>query len=116
MAAERYRFSGVSSDGFLLIEDMSHTHERGLVALTFYSDEDLTTQVTPGAGTAIITVSEDGANFGTVLKGTVDATKVGTAVQYDRPNWSGSTRYLKVTFLGITTATHCRIDVARYGE
>lgn len=116
MDATAYSFNGSSADGDLIFNGMRFNHERGYVALTFFSDALLTTQVTPTAGTATVTVSERGSNFGTISNGTVDATLVGAAVAYPRPNWAGSAKSIKVTFASVADGDFCRIDVIRYGD
>lgn len=113
---KRYEFSGPIADGDLLSPDMSWTHERGYVAFSFYSDSELTTLVTPSAGTITSAVSENGDIYGSVAEATTNAADVGPAVTYLRPNWSGSARKLKLTLAGITGAAFVRCTVSRFGS
>ena len=116
MSTRRYQFSGSSANGDALSPDMSYTHERGYVAFTFYSDAELTSLVTPGAGTITSVVSENGDIYGSVAEGTTTATTVGPAGTYVRPNWSGSAIKLKLTFAGITGAPFFKCVVSRFGS
>lgn len=113
---KRYEFSGPVADGDLLSPDMSWLHERGYVALSFYSDEELTTLVTPSAGTVTATVSENGVLFGTIADSVTNAADVGPAVTYTRPNWSGSARKLKLALAGITGAAFVKCIITRFGS
>jgi len=112
---KRYEFSGPVTDGDLLSPDMSWTHERGYVAFSFYSDAELKTLVTPSAGTVVTAVSENGDIYGSVAEATTNAADVGPAVTYLRPNWSGSTRRLKLTLSGIVGANFVQCVISRFG-
>ncbi|MCJ8292878.1 MAG: hypothetical protein MJK15_00595 [Colwellia sp.] len=115
MSTKRYDFSGPIADGDLISPDMSYTHERGYVALSFYSDAALTNLVTPSAGTVVTAVSENGDIYGSVAEATTNAADVGPAVTYLRPNWSGSARSLKLTLAGIVGANFVRCVISRFG-
>lgn len=116
MSAKQYTFSGPTSDGDLTSPSMSYTYERGYIALIFYSDEALTTVVTPTAGLATVTVSEIGAIFGSILNGVITASNVGPSVAYTRPNWYGSTRELKLSLSGILGAAYVKCIISRFGS
>ncbi len=116
MTAKRHTFSGSTVDGSISFDDMRYNHERGYVAVTFYSDSALTTVVTPTDGTVTFTVSENGVNFGTIPNGTVTAINVGPLVGYERPNWAGSARAIKATFSGIAGAAFFKAEVTRFGD
>lgn len=116
MSAKRYTISGSTADGEVLSPDMSHTHERGYVAFTFYSDVELETIVTPTAGTVTTTVSENGEIFGTVSNNVTNAVDVGPAVLYVRPNWSGSARSLKLLFASIADGAFFKCVISRFGS
>ncbi len=116
MNAKRFEFSGSTADGDQIFDDMRYTHERGYVSILFFSEAELTTVVTPSAGTVTFTISENNDAFGTISDGVVTANTVGPAVQYTRPNWSGSARAIKATFLGVLGAPFFRCIVSRYGD
>ena len=113
---KRYQFSGSTADGDTVAQPMSYTHESGYVAFTFYSDEELTNLVTPSAGTVTTTVSENGDAYGSIDSGATNAADVGASTQYTRPNWSGSTRFLKVSLAGIVGAAYFKCVISRFGS
>ena len=72
--------------------------ERGYFAITFFnSSGDV---VTPTAGTATITATDDNYNYGSVVNGVVDVTNSA----YDRPRIGQSINGFKVTLSGVTGA------------
>jgi hypothetical protein len=116
MPSKRYTFSGSTADGSVEFDAMRFHHINGLVSITFYSDADLTSIVTPTEGTVTVTVSEDGVIFGTVPNGTlIDAAKIGPNTEYSRPNWIGSARSIKLTFANIAGAGYFKCRVIRSG-
>jgi hypothetical protein len=116
MAITQYDLTGSSADGNLIITNMSSTELGGLVSICFFSDAALTTPVTPTAGVVTISVSEDGCNYGSVVNNVVSAADVGPSSSYHRPRWSGSTRYLKASFAGVTGADFVRLVISRERE
>lgn len=92
-----------------LINKIPAEFERLYLSVTFYSDEYVT-PVTPAAGTATITATDDGFNFGTVTNGAIDVTDP----VYDRPSAVGRFESVKATLAGVTGATHFRIIVNLY--
>ena len=103
-----YDISGSSSDGDLLTTEMRWQHSTAYLSVVFYSDSELTTPVTPSAGTITFEASEDGVDYGTITDGSVNPTG-----QYDRPNFAGTARFVKATCLGITGAPFYKAVVYR---
>jgi len=90
------------------------------ISLEFYDDQGGTISednlyvpanlVTPGAGTATVTASENGVAYGTITNGTdIDV----TTDDYPRINFLGSVGFIKGVTAGITIATHWRILTTR---
>ena len=116
MSRAQHRFSGVTTDGAVTFNEMRHTFERGYVAITFYTDDTLSTIATPTAGTVDVTISEQGDNFGTIPNGSeISAVTIATGANYSRPNWIGSVRYLKLTFALIAGAPYFRCTISQFG-
>ncbi len=66
--------------------------------------------VTPSAGTATITASENGNDYGTLINGTdIDV----TTADYPRMNFLGSVSHVKGVTSGIVGASHWRILITR---
>ena len=105
-------FSAASSDGDTISPLLDRDYERGYISIIFYSDAELTTIVTPGAGTVTITASEDGTQYGDVA--VIDATLAGASSTYTRPSFAGMVRFVKVNMSGITTANFFQMRIARY--
>lgn len=98
-----------------LTDDMGLAAERGYVTIRFYDDAGGTNQVTPGAGTVVVTGSTDGVNFfsSMVADGSfnaIDAYLVTRAI----PLATGPLKNAKITLAGITVATHFSAQVVRY--
>ncbi len=105
-------FSAASSDGDTISPLLDRFYERGYISIIFYSDAELTTIVTPGAGTVTFTASEDGTQYGDVA--VVDATLAGAESTYTRPSFAGMVRFVRVNMSGITTANFFQVRIARY--
>ena len=101
MNNQEYLIKGQVSDGDSLSTEISKFFERHYVSITFFSDEYMT-PLTPSAGTAIFTVTDDGFNYGTIEKGTIDV----SVAEYDRPFLWGRIIKVKVNLNGVTGATH----------
>ncbi len=78
-------------------------------SVTCFSDE-FQTPVTPSAGTVVITVSDDGFNYGTVTNGTVNVTKEG----YSRPTLFGYAKRVKAVPTGVAGATYYQVTVTSW--
>jgi hypothetical protein len=111
MIAKRYRFSGSTANGDIIYDQIRYNHERGYVALTFFSDSALTTQVTPTAGSVVAKISENGALYGSIENGNINA----SFISIPRPNWSGSIRFVKLTFADIAGGDYFQCDVSMFG-
>jgi hypothetical protein len=92
---------GVVSANDFILDSKAPFSLDGVVSLTFYSDGYIT-PVAPTGGTAEISLTEDGFNYGSITNGLmtfpVDA--------YDRPYFFGYFLKAKLTLAGITGATH----------
>jgi len=115
MSARQYSFSGSTVDASIVFDEMRDVHERGYVSITFYTDSTLSTIATPTAGIILVEVSEDGVSYGTIENGTVLAKNVSSSAKYLRPNWSGSTEFLAITFSDIASAPNFLCTVYRFG-
>lgn len=109
MSQRPYLIEAPVSDGEFISPSISQMLERSYISITFFSDEYIT-PVTPAAGTVTVTATDDGFNYGTIDKGTVDV----TTPEYDRPNLSGRIQKLKATLAGVTGATHFRVIINGY--
>ena len=109
---QEFVIKGSTADGELLSLMMNLNFETGFIKVLFYADDTYLTPITPSAGTINFTVSEEGETFGSIPSGTIDA----TAVNYDRPNWSGPGLYAKATCSGIVGASHFRAVIYRRGD
>lgn len=108
-------FSGATGDGDTISPLLDRDYERGYLSIVFFSDAELTTIVTPSAGTIDITASEDGDIYGTIQDGTaISANTVGPAVNYSRPNWSGQVLFLKFSLSGIVGANFFKCTAYSY--
>ncbi len=109
-------FSNVTSDGDTISPLLDRNYERGYLSITFYNSDDLETPVTPTAGTATFTASEDGKQYGEL--GDISASSAGPDSTYDRINFAGMVRYVKVNMTGVTGATHFQVRIAefQYGQ
>ena len=105
----------------IITEQMDDHFVESYISFEFYDDnggaiplKDLyvpANRVTPGAGTATFTGSEDGFDEGTITNGSdVDVTDP----DYPRMNFLGAVRYITMTpVIAITVATHMRMKVTR---
>lgn len=84
---------------------MSALSDCELSYITFYSDADLTTQVTPSAGVVDVTLSPDGVTYRTLTDGSFLATD---AYEADRtsPVGYGLSTHGKITLTGVVGASH----------
>lgn len=105
-------FSGATGDGNTISPLLDREYERGYLSIIFYSDADLTTLVTPGAGTVTVTASEDGDQYGDIA--VIDATTAGAESTYTRPAFGGLIRFMRVNLSGITVANFFQVRIARY--
>lgn len=101
MSSSDYYIKGLTSDGDHLSGDIDKIFKEHYISLTFFSDEYIT-PITPSAGTAIVTATDDGFNYGTIENGTIDV----SVAQYDRPFLWGRIKKVKVNLSGVTGATH----------
>ena len=87
--------------------DATEDFDRGYFALTFFDSAG--DPVRPTAGTATVTVTDDGFNYGTVTNGTVDL----TLTEYDRPIFGGGITGFKVVLAGVTGAVsfECKLNM-----
>ncbi len=109
MSTQPYTIEAPVSDTAFLSPDISQSFERWYISVTFYSDE-YETPVTPTAGTATFTATDDGFNYGDLTDGVVDV----SVVKYDRPNLSGRVRKVSCVLAGVTGATHFRAVINGY--
>lgn len=109
MSQQTYQIKGLVANDEFLSQDIAAYYERCYFSVTFFSDE-YKTPVTPSAGTATITATDDGHSFGTVANGVVDVTNP----EYIRPNLSGRIKKAKVLLAGVTGATHFAISINGY--
>lgn len=93
----------------------------GYIEVEFYDGEDIApggtaNLVVPSAGELVFEVTSNekpeapNVPYGTIPNGTVDATDLA----YTRPNWGGSSRFVRVTeSVAVAGATHALVKVLR---
>lgn len=108
MSSNTYVIKDAVSDKDFISKDLSKQYTKGILSITFYSDE-YQTPVIPTAGTVVFTASEDNFNFGDIAEGTIDVTNQ----KYRRPYWVlGSMHNVKATLSGVTGATHFIVRIS----
>jgi hypothetical protein len=105
-------FSNVTDDGDTISPLLDRDYERGYLSIVFYNNADLEIPVSPTAGAATITASEDGKQYGDL--GVIDADTAGVNSTYTRIAFAGMVRFVKVNMSGITGATHFQVRIAEY--
>lgn len=112
--AIRYQIVSPTANGsYTLPRDMAAEYERCYVSIRFFTDATLTTQATPTAGTVKVTLSPDGVNFFTMDNGSFNAAD---AYLDTRVKPSAASMYIqgKVTYVGVTGASHAVVTFERY--
>lgn len=104
MSVTTVQFSDQVSDKDFIMNVGVPSSMVGLISLTFYSDSQYKTPVHPTAGTATISVAEDGFNWGDIEHGIITYPLVDD--KYNRPNFVGYCGNVKVNLQGITGASH----------
>lgn len=108
MSSNTYVIKDAVSNKDFISQDLSKQYTKGIVSITFYSDE-YKTPVTPTSGKIVFTASEDNFNFGDLDEGEVDVTNK----KYKRPYWAlGSMQNVKASFSDVTGATHFVIRIS----
>lgn len=106
------------ADGSYFTEDLTIGKTDAEVYLEFYSDAAATTPVTPTGGTITLSASPLGNNY--LAAGSnpvIQATDVETPdSSYTPPVLDGLTSKARITFSGITGATHCKAVLFKHGE
>lgn len=107
-----YYISDVTSNGDYTTDKVNDRDERFYLSIVFYSDESLTTAVTPSNGTVNVYASETMDQYGHV--GEIAAPDAGVDSTYDRLAFSGSIQSVKVTLADIAGASHFRFKIGGY--
>lgn len=112
--AIRYQIVSPTTNGsYTLPRGMAAEYERCYVSIRFFTDATITTQATPTAGTVKVTLSPDGVNFYTMDNGSFNAAD---AYLETRVKPSAASMYIqgKVTYAGVTGATHAVVTFERF--
>lgn len=108
MGQSAYSINENVADGEFVSVDIPLYFERGYFSLTFFDSSN--NFVKPTAGSATVTVSDDGFNYGSITNGEIaDLTK-----DYDRPNYAGSVRKFKISLSGVTGADKFSLRLSVY--
>lgn len=102
--------SDVTDDGDYVVNDVPVGLMNHFASIQFFTDSTMTTLVDKSTmtGTATVTGSECGREYGTMKNGTIT---MGEST-YNRPNALGSYDSFKVTLSGITGAAYFRLTLA----
>lgn len=112
--AYRYQIVSSTADGeYTLPRTMSADYERAYACIAFYSDQTLSTQVTPTDGIVEITLSPDGVNYYTIDGGTFEA-KDCYKMSRTKPSAASTAVQAKVQYYGIEGASHAVVTIERY--
>lgn len=110
MFIDKVSITGAVADGDFLLSPEHEFRERTYVVITFYTDDTYSTPVTPSAGTATVTATDDGFNFGSVNQGIIDVSDPA----YSRPDIIGFITQLNLNLSGVVGATHFKFKAVSY--
>ena len=116
--SRKYLISDVIADDDYLSGPMEDDQQVLYIPVfRFYDSADVDTrnQVTPGAGTIVVTSSQDGVNYFNLPNGTFNAADI-YLVTRSIVNGMGPARFVKIALAGITVATHFEAEIFRHTE
>lgn len=107
MSHSSYSIQESAADGEYVSVEIPQYFERGYFSLSFFDASK--NHVTPTSANVVITVSDDGRNYGTIENGTIS-----NFPNHDRPHYSGSIRNFKVAVSGVVGADSFHVRLAVY--
>ncbi len=112
MLVDNEIIEGAVSGGSFISERLNICAERHYVSIVFYTDSTMSTVANPTAGTVDVDASETGEQYGNVT--TITASEAGEDSDYDRPLIAGSITNVRMTFSGVTGATHFKAKISGF--